>query len=240
MKNIMTLPKIETPKYHLTLPSNQETVEFRPFLVKEEKVLMIAQEAGSDFTMISAMKDVITSCTFNKLDLYSIPMSDIEYVLLQIRAKSVGETSKLKFKCAETNEFVSVEIDLSKIEVKGYEEKLDNNIQLTDDVGITVKSPGLKDAEKQSRGKKQSDAESMLANLRAVIESVYDSDTVYPFSDVSVKEADTFIESLSSDQVSKIKDWVEKLPVLKHEIQFKGPKGHDNTIVLRGLGDFFH
>ena len=235
----MTLPTIETPKYHLTIPSTQDILEFRPFLVKEEKILMIAQEAGTNSTMISAMKDVISSCTFNKLDLYSLTMADLEYILLQIRSKSVGETSKLKFKCEESGEYVSVEVDLSKIEVQGLDKDSNNTIQLTDEVGITLKTPGLKEAEREALKKTKSETESMISGLRSVIEIVYDSDQVYPFSDVSKKEADAFIESLSGQQVVKIKEWVDEIPKLKHEIQFTGPNGHENTIELVGLSDFF-
>ena len=239
MKNIMTLPTIETPKYHLTIPSTQDILEFRPFLVKEEKVLMIAQEAGTNSTMISAMKDVITSCTFNKVDLYALTMSDLEYILLQIRSKSVGETSKIKLKCEESGEFVAVELDLSQIEVQVSDKDKDNTIQLTDDVGITLKTPGLKEAEREAGKKSKSETESMISGLRSVIENVYDSDQVYPFADVSKKEADTFIDSLSGQQVLKIKEWVETLPKLSHEVHFKGPNGHENTIELVGLSDFF-
>src|SRR6056300_1038890 len=169
----MTLPKIETPKYFLTIPSSDEMVEFRPFLVKEEKVLMIAQEAGTDASMIAAMKDIIKACTFNKLDLYSLTMSDLEYILLQIRSKSVGETAEIRVKCDESGEFVKVTLDLSEVNV-------------TDDVGIVLKSPGLKDAERAARGRKNTNP--FIQALSSVIENVYDNDTVYPLSDASSKE----------------------------------------------------
>src|SRR5210317_1762947 len=149
----MTLPKIETPKYFLTIPSTEESIEYRPFLVKEEKVLMIAQEAGTDASMIAAMKDIINACTFNKLDLYSLTMSDLEYILLQIRSKSVGETAEIRVKCDESGEFVKVTLDLSEVNVT-KEDGIDNNIKITDDVGIVLKSPGLKDAERAARGRK--------------------------------------------------------------------------------------
>lgn len=232
----MPLPTIETPKYFLTVPSSGESVEFRPFLVKEEKVLMIAQEAGSDASMIAAMKDIIKACTFKKLDLYSLTMSDLEYILLQIRSKSVGETTEIRVKCDESGEFVNVTLDLSEITVK-KEKKVDNNIQLTDEVGITLKSPGLKDAERAAKGRK--DTNPLIQALTSVIESVYDNDEVYPFTDATPKEIENFIDSLSSEQVQKIKKWLDCSPSLSHEIEFVGPTGHKNKKILSGLNDFF-
>jgi len=235
MKNIMALPTIETPKYFLTIPSTKEAVEFRPFLVKEEKILMIAQEAKSNQSMITAMKDVIKSCTFGALDLYSLAMSDIEYLLLQIRSKSVGETSKISFKCDECDEIIDLTIDLSKIEVSAGEEK-ENKVQLTDDVGITLKAPGLKEAEIAAKSNKNN---SIVQSLASVIESVYDNATVYPFADASPKEIETFIDSLSSEQVTKIKEWVDSIPTLKKEVKYKCSKGKERTKMLSGLSDFF-
>lgn len=236
MKNIMALPTIESPKYFLTIPSTDESLEFRPFLVKEEKVLMIAQEAGTNQSMISAMKDVINSCTFGALDLYSLAMSDLEYILLQIRAKSVGETSEIRFKCDECDEIIELTIDLSEIEVSKETTKK-NKVQLTDDVGITLKAPGLKEAEKAAKNNKQND--SIVQSLASVIESVYDSNNVYPFAQAEPKEIENFIDSLSSEQVNKIKEWVDSIPTLKKEIKFKCSKGKERTKILSGLGDFF-
>lgn len=234
----MALPTIESPKYFLTVPSTEETIEFRPFLVKEEKVLMIAQESGTNQSMLSAMKDIIKSCTFGSLDLYSLAMSDLEYILLQIRSKSVGETSDIRVTCDECNELVDVTIDLSEINVtKG--KKTDNKIQLTDDVGITLKAPGLKEAEAAAKSNKKNS--SLTQTLSSVIESVYDADNVHPFSQASSKETENFIDSLSSAQVIKIKDWVDTLPALKKEIEFECScsKGKAKTKILNGLGDFF-
>jgi len=236
MKNIMVLPTIESPKYFLTIPSTSESLEFRPFLVKEEKVLMIAQEAGTNQSMISAMKDVIKSCTFGVLDLYSLPMSDIEYILLQIRSKSVGETSEIRFKCDECDEMIDLTIDLSEIEVSKGDE-VENKIQLTDDVGITLKAPGLKDAEKAAKSNKQNN--DIVQSIASVIESVYDSDNIYPFAQAEPKEIENFIDSLSSEQVIKIKEWVDSIPTLKKEIKFKCSKGKERRKVLSGLADFF-
>ena len=236
MKNTIALPTIESPKYFLTVPSTGETLEFRPFLVKEEKVLMIAQESGTNQSMLSAMKDVIRSCTFGSLDLYSLVMSDLEYILLQIRSKSVGETSDIRFECTDCDEIIETTIDLSDINVtKGG--KVDNKIQLTDDVGITLKAPGLKEAEAAAKNK--SNNNSLTQSISSVIESVYDADNVHLFAQASSKEIENFIDSLSSAQVVKIREWVDSVPTLKKEIKFKCPNCKEKTKVLTGLGDFF-
>lgn len=230
------LPTIEIPKYFLTIPSNGDTVEYRPFLVKEEKVLMIAQEANTQSAMMAAMKDVIKACTFNEVDVYSLAMYDLEYILLQLRGKSVGETTDIAIKCDQCDESVPVTIDLSAIEVK-QGEKMENKIQLNDEIGVTLKAPTLKDAERSSKLNKNKN----LINeaIISVVESVYDSNAVYPLSQASPKEIDDFIDSLNSQQIIDIQSWVDKLPQLKHEIEFKCKNGHKTEKTLSGLADFF-
>jgi hypothetical protein len=231
------LPKIEIPKYFLTIPSNGDTVEYRPFLVKEEKVLMIAQETDTQSAMMAAMKDVIKACTFNEVDVYSLAMYDLEYILLQIRGKSVGETTNIGVKCDHCDEVVPVAIDLSAIEIK-QGEKTENKIQLNDEIGVTLKAPTLKDAERSSKLNKN---KSLINEaIISVVESVYDSNEVYPLSQASPKEIDSFIDSLNSQQVLEIQSWVDKLPQLKHEIEFECKNGgHKTKKTLSGLADFF-
>ena len=230
------LPTIEIPKYFLTIPSTGDLIEYRSFLVKEEKILMIAQEANTQSAMMAAMKDVIKACTFNNVDVYSLAMYDLEYILLQIRGKSVGETTDIGIKCDHCEEVVPINIDLSAIEVK-QSEKMENKIQLNDEIGVTLKAPTLKDAEKSSKlNKNQSPINEAIIS---VVESVYDSNEVYPLSQASPKEIDSFIDSLNSQQILEIQSWVDKLPQLKHEIEFECKNGHKTKKTLTGLADFF-
>lgn len=231
----MALPTIESPKYFLTIPSTQENVEFRPFLVKEEKVLMLAQEAGTEASMVAAIKDIVKACTFNAVDLYSLAMYDIEYMILQIRSKSVGETASIKVKCDECESFVPVDIDLSEITTKSGNEE-EKTIQLTDTIGVTLKNPNLKDYERSVRNKSSN---SLITTISSVIESVYDENTVYPLSESTPKEIEAFVDSLNTQQISKIQKWVEGIPKLEHEIAFNCPNGHTTTRKLTGLNDFF-
>ena len=128
----MALPKLNTPTYELEVPSTDEKIKYRPFLVKEEKILMMAMESKDNGQIVNAVKDIVSACTFNKLDIASIPMFDVEYIFLNIRAKSVGEVSKLKLLCPDDKRtYADVEVDLSKVEVQVDGEHT-NKIELTD------------------------------------------------------------------------------------------------------------
>ena len=233
----MSLPTIEAPKYQLTIPSTGEVVDFRPFLVKEEKILLIAQETGTQAAMTSALKDIVRSCTFNKVDLYKLTMYDIEYIFLKLRAKSVGETSTISVKCSQCDEYVEVDVNLMDVEISTGELP-DNNMQLTDDVGIVLKVPGLRDMERNSSS--QTDDITMLFDsIASVIDKIYDANEVYETSETSPKELRSFIETLSHQQLEKIQAWIEKMPRLAHTIEFTCSNGHKNERTLTGLGDFF-
>jgi hypothetical protein len=234
--NTLSLPKIVAPKYYLTVPSTGETIEYRPFLVKEEKILMIAQEANTQSAMTSALKDIIRSCTYDTVDLYSLTMYDLEYIFLNLRAKSVGETTEISIKCGECDEYVTTQIDLTTIEVKNLDSKVDNKIQLTDTVGVTLKAPGLKEMERATRTKSNSVISESIA---AVLDTIYDSDTVYPIADTNQKELEAFIDSLSHAQLEKIQDWILQIPRLEHTLKITCSKGHTTERTLSGLSDFF-
>ena len=134
----MTLPKINTPEYRLNVPSTDEEIRFRPFLVKEEKVLLVAQETGTDKATYDAIRTIIKSCTLDEIDIDKLPLFDMEYIFLNIRAKSVGEIAKLKVKCPDDEKTeVEIEVDLSKIQVEMNKDH-DARIKLTDDIGVLM------------------------------------------------------------------------------------------------------
>jgi hypothetical protein len=231
----MALPVIEAPKYHLTIPSSGQTVEYRPFLVREEKILMIAQETNTQTAMVSALKDIVKSCTFGKLDLYTLTMYDIEYIFLNLRGKSVGETSEISVKCSECEEYVPLTINLTEVEVITKDEQSDT-IELTPDVGIKLKAPGLREMERSAKLK---NTNNMTEGIMSVIESIYDADSVYEVSNTDPKELETFIDSLSHQQLLLIQEWITNMPRLEHKIEFTCKNGHKNERVLSGLSDFF-
>ena len=139
----MALPKLNTPSYELEIPSTDEKVQYRPFLVKEEKILLIALESGKNEDIINALKEIVSECTFNKLNVASLPMFDIEYIFLNIRAKSVGEVSKLKILCPDDKKtYADIEVDLTKVNVE-IGEGHTNKIELTDSMGLIMTYPGI-------------------------------------------------------------------------------------------------
>ena len=230
----MPLPVLEVPKYSLVVPSTKKKLQYRPFLVKEEKILMIAQESENENQILQAVKEIITSCTFSKIDVNKIPMYDLEYIFLKIRSKSVGEFVSFQLKCSESGEYNQVELNLEEVEVQFPSEQIDPNIKLTDSVGITLKPINLSDVTK-SKGK-----DAISAALIASIDSIYDSDNVYSASTCSKKELETFVDSLSHQHLEKIQEFILNQPTLKHTIEYTCEKcGHKNSYELNGLQSFF-
>ena len=188
----MALPKLEVPKYSLTIPSTGDVVEYRPFLVKEEKILMIAQETGGDGALYDAMIEIVEACTFNKLDLLQLQTYDVEYVFLQIRAKSVGETSSITIKCEECGHRVPVTINLEDAYVQTSDDfQQEKTIEITDGIGITLE--GLSLAKARSIDPNSTD---LTKTVKLFIKSIYDTDGVYLASESSDEEMTTFVESL--------------------------------------------
>lgn len=229
----MPLPKLETPTYTLQIPSTKETIEFRPFLVKEEKILMIAQESKDLNQINSTIEKIIDQCTFGKVKAGDLTTYDVEYIFIQLRAKSVGESVQLKVKCKECGKENDVSIDLTKISVIFPETQTPDKIELTDSVGIILKPFNFKDARKLNNN----DLNSVIA---AAIKSIYDQDNIYDPKDVTKKEMDEFIDSLSHKNLESIKDYINNQPTLKHTITFKCAHcGEDNSIELSNISDFF-
>jgi len=166
----MPLPTLETPKYTLTLPSTKQKIEYRPFLVKEEKVLMIAQQSDDSNTMFRAMIDIVDACTFNKLLVDKLSNVDLEYIFLKLRAKSVGETVELNMICDECKHENPISINIDDIKVKYSRKKVEPTIQLTDDVGVVCTYPTVKSV---MRVKKDDPTEI----ISCAIESIFDNIT---------------------------------------------------------------
>ena len=236
----MALPKLTTPTYELEVPSTDEKIKYRPFLVKEEKILLIALESGEPEDIINAVKDIVTSCTFEKLNLGKMPMFDVEYIFLNIRAKSVGEVSNLRLKCPDDEEtYADVEVDLSKVQVqveKGHSPK----IKLTDEMGLVMAYPSIDSFSKT--GITDITAENMLEVISSCIHQVYDKkgEEVFDAKDQSKKELTEFIESLNTTQFRAVQQFFDTMPKLKHVVTIENPNTKVKTdVVLQGLNDFF-
>ena len=236
----MALPKINTPTYELVIPSTDEKIEYRPFLVKEEKILLIAMESGQQKDIITAIKQIVTACTFGKLKIGRMPMFDVEYLFLNIRAKSVGEISELKLIAPDDKKTkVDVEVDLSTIQVQ-EEEGHTNKIELTDEMGIYMQYPTV-DTFGES-GISDINASNMLEVITGCIAQIYDKkgEEVFEAKDQTKKEMLDFVEQLNSKQFQDVQSFFDTAPKLKHEITIKNPKTKvESKVVLSGLGDFF-
>ena len=236
----MALPKLNTITYNLNLPSTGDTVKFRPFLVKEQKALMIAQESEDDKQIQNAFAQIINDCTFGELDAYNLPMFDIEYVFLQLRGKSVGEKVQLNVLCPDDEKTrVDVEINLKDVDIQMVEDHT-NIIQLTDNVSVIMKYPTLSDMEGFAGAGDSSQVSSVFSMMKRCIHEVRDGETVYNKVDITEKELDDFIESMSTENFENFSAFFETMPKLQHMVIVKNPKTKKkNEILIEGLQSFF-
>ena len=237
----MALPVASTAKYELTLPSQQKTIKFRPFLVKEEKVLLMAMESGDAKEMLSAIKEIVKSCTFGEMIAEEYPMFDIEYVFLQIRSKSVGEKTKLKILCPDDGKtYAETEIDLSKIEVY-VDDDHTNNIMIDEGrkLGVVMKYPTLRDIDGDTLTG-EVNVEKTYKMIENSVDSIYEGDKVYPAKDTDKKEISEFLDNLTADQMKKLQAFYNSMPRLEHKIKVKNPKTDvESEVTLKGLASFF-
>ena len=236
----MALPKLTTPTYELEIPSTDEKIKFRPFLVKEEKILMMAMESKKSADIVQAVKEIVEECTFNKINISDMPMFDIEYVFLQIRSKSVGEVSKIRVLCPDDGKtYANLDLDLNEVKVQVGDDHT-NKIELNNGMGIIMKYPTI-DSFKES-GIQDINASNMLEVIGGCILQIYEEEgkKVYDPKDQTKKELTDFIEQLTTDQFKHIQKFFDTMPKLKHEITVKNPKTKkENKITLTGLNDFF-
>ena len=236
----MALPKLTTPTYELEIPSTDEKIKFRPFLVKEEKILMMAMESKKSADIVQAVKEIVEECTFNKINISDMPMFDIEYVFLQIRSKSVGEVSKIRVLCPDDGKtYANLDLDLNEVKVQVGDDHT-NKIELNNGMGIIMKYPTI-DSFKES-GIQDINASNMLEVIGGCILQIYEEEgkKVYDPKDQTKKELTDFIEQLTTDQFKHVQKFFDTMPKLKHEITVKNPKTKkENKITLTGLNDFF-
>ena len=236
----MALPKLEVPIYELTVPSTDEKIKYRPFLIKEEKILLIAMESGANEDVIQAVKQIVSECTFNTLKLGDMPMFDVEYIFLQIRSKSVGEVSKLRILCRDDGKtYANVEVDLTEIEVQVNDDHT-NKIELTDEMGVIMKYPTIDSF--STAGISDITADNMLDVIVACIDKIYDKkgEEVFDSKDSSKKELMDFVEGMNTTQFQDVQAFFDSMPKLRHEITVVNPKTKvENKVALSGLNDFF-
>ena len=236
----MALPQVTTPTYELAVPSTDKKLKYRPFLVKEEKILMIAMEGKEQSGIIDAVKQIVDSCTFNKFDVSKSPMFDVEYIFLNIRAKSVGEVSTVNLRCPDDNEtFVQTDIDLTKVEVEVNDEH-SNKIELTEEMGMIMKYPTLESF--VSLDATNINASNMIDIIAMCIAQIYDKkgEEVYEAKDSTKQELIDFVEQLNSKQFLAVQKFFDTMPKLTHPVKIENPKTKvKSEVVLNGLNDFF-
>ena len=232
----MTLPVINTPTYELEIPSTKETITFRPFLVKEEKILLIAMEEDNEKSIVRAVRQIVTNCTMDTVPVDSMPMFDLEYIFLNIRAKSVGEEVKINLLCPDDEEtYVEVSIPLEEINVE-FIEGHTNTIKLTDNISIQMSYPTFEMI--QIEGLDTTKGLFKLVGL--CIHSVIEGETIHERTDFTEKDLNTFLDSMNSANFKDIQTFFETMPKLKHEVEFENPKTNKmQKATLEGMQSFF-
>jgi len=238
----MPLPKIATPTYELELPSTEQTVKYRPFLVKEEKLLVLALETEDTKQITTAIKTVLKSCVLTKgVKVETLPTFDIEYLFLNIRGKSVGEELEVKVICPDDEKTeVPITIDLDEVKVQKNEGH-DKQLKLDDNLMMEMKYPSLEQFIKNNFD--FNDANQMEQSFDLIgscIDKIYSEDEVWATADCTKKEVKEFLESMNSSQFKDIEKFFETMPKLSHTIKVKNPKTKvESEVVLEGLASFF-
>ena len=233
----MALPQLNTATYELKLPSTGETIKYRPFLVKEQKILMLAQESEDNKQIENAFAEIISSCTFKKFSPYEMPLFDIEYIFLKVRGKSVGDKITLNVLCPDDEETrVDVDINLEDVGVITNDDHT-NEIELTKDIKIIMKYPTLSDMAGFS-GK--GEVLSIFEMIKNCIQEIHSGKEIYNSVDISSKELDEFIGNMSTQNFEELGKFFETMPKLQHVIKVKNPKTKKTgEITIVGMQSFF-
>ena len=234
----MALPTMDLPTYDLVIPSNKKKIKFRPFLVKEEKILLMALETDDEKSIKNAVFDLLKSCITTRIKLENLASFDLEYIFLNVRAVSVGEIVQMNITCQDDNE-TQVKYNLNLTEAKViFPEGHDNKIMLTDTLGVIMKYPSFDGfVQGQFTDNKEFDVIKVVAES---IDQIFEGEEVYDESTTSKKEFVQFVESLTNSQLEKIQAFFETAPRLEHSFKVTNPKtGKESEYTLRGLQSFF-
>ena len=233
----MALPQLNTATYELKLPSTGKTIKYRPFLVKEQKILMLAQESEDDKQIERAFADIISSCTFEKLNPYKMPLFDIEYIFLRLRGKSVGEKVTLNVLCPDDEETrVDVDINLEDVGVLTNDDHT-NEVELTKDIKIVMKYPTLSDMTGFSE---KGEVLSIFEMIKNCVQEIHSGEEIYNSVDISSKELDEFIGNMSTQNFEELGKFFETMPKLQHVIKIKNPKTKKTgKVTIEGMQSFF-
>ena len=234
----MALPKLDTPTYELEQPSTGEKIKYRPFLVKEQKTLMMAQESKDDKQIRDALASLISGCTFEAVDPFKIPIFDVEYLFLRIRGKSVGEKVDLNLLCPDDNETrVKKTINLEDIGVNmkvGHT----NEIGITENIKVFMKYPTLSDV--VDMGQDMNSSDDVFKMVKRCVHEIHEGEKVFSKIDISESELEEFVDSLTAEQFSGITNFFDTMPKVQHSIEVTNPKTKKKgEIVVEGIQSFF-
>ena len=232
----MALPKLDTPKYQLTLPSTGEMIDYRPMLVKEQKVIMMAQESDDQKEIMNGMADLISSCTFGKLDARNLPMFDVEYIFLKIRAKSVGEVIDLSVICPDDGVTSVVKrVNIGEIDLQ-ISENHTNKIDITENIKLYLNYPILSDI---SIINDEDDTDTTFKMICRCFKELHSGDEVYHRVDIKDSDINEFLDQLNTEQFMGVTNFFETMPKLRHTIQVTNPKTNvTSEVLLEGLQSF--
>ena len=247
----MGLPSITVPQYSLILPSTGKEYKYRPFLVKEEKILLIAMESEDEKQIMDATATVINNCVFGDIDVNTMPLFDIEYIFLWLRAKAKGELIELKYNCPDCKNSIDLSFSIEDVKVNKIENRT-NKIELTESLGVVMNYPNMVIQTKIDKLGDESNVEKIFKTIQYCIDYIYDAETTYPAKDHTEQELKDFLESLNDNQFQKISKFFEDVPTLKHKVKLecknkiKGDDkkksktcGYKEDLVLEGLQSFF-
>lgn len=241
----MALPKIDSPIYKTTLPLSKKVVTFRPFLVKEQKILMMALESQESDTIEMTIKQIVNNCNLSTdLDIDTLPLLDLEYFFYQLRARSIGELIELKYRCQNKiddnvcNNVMDASLNLLELELENSQ--LSDIIKLTDNIGVKLKYPNLSTIKSINDENNSNSTESFFKMLAQCIEYIYDEDSVYYSNETPLEEIIQFVESLNKKQLDDIISFINNLPSLKKNVNVICNKcGFEHNIEIEGMESFF-
>lgn len=232
----MSLPTLNVPTYNLTVPSTKQRIKYRPFVVKEEKILLLALESENDQEIAEALKNIVCSCVTTKdFDFSKLASFDVEYIFLNIRAKSVGETIELFLTCPDDNETeVKVNINVDEIKVK-FDKGHSKTVQISEDLWVDLKYPNI-----DTFLGPQNDLDDTFTFMAKSIEKIYNEEDVWDDSTTTVEEFVSFLENMSSKQFNDVQNFFQTMPSLKHEVKITNPNTKvESSYVIEGLANFF-
>ena len=232
----MALPVLNAPTHEMTLVSNGQTIKFRPFLVKEEKILLMSVENNEEQDMINTLIKTVQTCVLTDgIDVTKLPVYDFEWLWLNIRSKSIGETVQLKLKCPDDEtQVVDYEFNIDSVK-PDFSKKIDTNVPFSKDYGVIMRVPTIVEV-----ADKKTIIDLSVNLMRDCIAQIYNGDEIYETKDLEPSELEQFVDNLTMPQFQKLKDFFQTLPIISHTIKYKNPKsGVEHEMLLQGASDFF-